>query len=68
MVYLSSWVGILTAMDSSPGCSCFRRKFSSANDLVPYMHVLPVPSPLRKSPPWHMKLGIFYGSAPPHPI
>lgn len=43
--------GVLTAMLSKPGVSCFSWKFSSAKALVPYMHVLPVPSPLRKSPP-----------------
>jgi hypothetical protein len=47
-----------TAMLSKPGLSCFRVKFSSANDFVPKMLVLPVPSPLIKSPPWIMKFGI----------
>lgn len=45
----------LTAIDNNPGSVCFIVKFSSANVLVPYIHVEPVPSPLRKSPPWHMK-------------
>lgn len=47
-----------TAMDSKKGLSCLRVKFSSSNDLNPQIHVEPVPSALRKSPPWHMKLGI----------
>ena len=46
-------------MLSRPAESCLRLKFSSAKDLVPYMEVLPVPSPLRKSPPWIMKLLIY---------
>lgn len=41
-------------MDRRPGESCFRLKFSSSKDRVPYIHVEPVPSPFRKSPPWHM--------------
>jgi hypothetical protein len=49
-------LGPLLAMDSSPAPVCFPTKFSSAN-LVPYMHVHPVPSPFRKSPPWIMKSG-----------
>ena len=48
-----------TAMERSPGRSCFRLKFSSAKVLVPYMQVDPVPSPFRKSPPWHMNWGIW---------
>lgn len=48
----------LTAMESRPGWSCLRVKFSSSKDLNPQMQVDPEPSPLRKSPPWHMKLGI----------
>lgn len=46
---------VLTAMESNPGSVCLRLKFSSSNVFKPYIHVLPVPSPLRKSPPWHMK-------------
>lgn len=45
-------------MDRRPGWSCRSVKFSSSNVLRPHMHVDPVPSPLRKSPPWHMKLAI----------
>lgn len=45
----------LTAMLSKPAASCFNLKFSSAKDLVPYMHALPVPSPKMKSPPWIIK-------------
>lgn len=46
-------------MDSRPGTSCFKLKFSSSNARVPYIHVDPVPSPLRKSPPWHMNPWIY---------
>ena len=49
----------LTAMLNKPPFSCLRLKFSSAKFLVPYMHMDPVPSPLRKSPPWIMKFGIW---------
>ena len=46
-------------MERRPGWSCLRVKFSSSKDLKPQMVVDPVPSPLRKSPPWHMKLEIY---------
>jgi hypothetical protein len=47
-----------TAMERRPGWSCLRVKFSSSKDLKPQMQVEPEPSPFRKSPPWHMNLGI----------
>lgn len=47
-----------TAIDNKPSVSCFKLKSSSAKLLVPYMQVDPVPSPCKKSPPWHMNLGI----------
>lgn len=43
-------LGPLLAMERSPGPSCFRLKFSSAN-VGPQMLIVPVPSPFRKSPP-----------------
>lgn len=48
-------------MDNSPAPVCITSKFSSANDLVPYMHSPPVPSPLVKSPPCSMKPDICDG-------
>ena len=48
-------------MLSSPAVSCLNTKFSSANDFVPYMQALPVPSPKMKSPPWIMKSLICSG-------
>merc|ERR1719516_748205 len=44
-------------MDRIPGPVCFSAKFSSSN-LLPYIDLPPVPLPLVKSPPWHMKLGM----------
>merc|ERR1712217_848955 len=40
----------LLAMDSKPGLSCFKTKFSSGNR-SPKILRLPVPSPFTKSPP-----------------
>ena len=50
---------VRTAILKMPGPSCLRLKFSSAKDLTPYMEALPVPSPLRKSPPWIIKSLIY---------
>lgn len=42
-------------------------KFSSSNESPPNILALPVPSPLTKSPPWIIKLGIYAAVSFPPP-
>ena len=59
-VVMKNWLPLVLgpafAIEMQKG-SCFRTKFSSLN-LSPKTDFPPVPSPLVKSPPWIMKLGI----------
>ena len=57
LAHLPFVLGPELAIDKIPGPVCLSWKFSSAN-FSPNMLSPPVPFPLVKSPPWHMKSGI----------